>query len=249
MAAADRGARRVKPRRWQAGGASSRRWRCSTTRCARLTGAAGSGSGPGWRRFARGCWAERDVSERIQFAQSAYDRQDYRLAAELAANLHEELPERDDVSRPVAALHERARGAWGRVRDQVAAVEAALAEERTDDALALLGSLRSEHPHNPDWQAIALRVHMDQGRAGLAKGRAAMVEHEFEDAAEAFEAARLFFYVDRLRSSRTTPPQDWNRPRQRRCETRRCPQARPCGTGQRTAGRRATRAGKRAASG
>ncbi|MGE5603113.1 MAG: hypothetical protein ACM30E_08680, partial [Nitrososphaerales archaeon] len=153
-------------------------------------------SGRGWERLGAGLvrmrdrlWAERDVSERVQFAQAAYERQDYRLATELAAALHEELPERDDVRR----LHERARGAWGRIRDQLAAVEEALAQERADDALALLAALRSEHPHNPDWQAIALRVHMEHGRRKMALGRSAMVEHGFEDAAEAFDHAYAAF--------------------------------------------------------
>lgn len=146
----------------------------------------------GWERLGAGLadlreklWAERDVSERVQFAQAAYERQDYGLAAELAAALHEELPGRDDARR----LHERARGAYSGLQERLAAVNAALAEERTEDALALLSSLRAEHPKNPDWQAIALRVHMAQGRAELARGRAAMVEQAFEDAAEAFEAA------------------------------------------------------------
>ncbi len=72
-------------------------------------------SGRGWERLGgdlaalrERLWAERDVSERVQFAQAAHERQDYRLAAELAAALREELPERSDVKR----LHEQAGGAW-----------------------------------------------------------------------------------------------------------------------------------------
>ena len=153
-------------------------------------------SGRGWERLGQRLavlrdrlWAERDVTERIQFAQATYERQDYRLATELAANLHEELPEREDVRR----LHERARAAWTHVADQLAAVEEALTHDRAGDALALLGALRSEHPHNPDWQAIALRVQTKQGREDTATGRAAMIEHAFEDAAEAFERAHAAF--------------------------------------------------------
>lgn len=129
--------------------------------------------------------AERDVSERIQFAQAAYEREDYKLAAELAAGLREDLPDREDVRR----LHERSHGAWGGIEERLVAVNQALADSRTDDALALLAALRAEHPRNPDWQAIALRVHLDQGRAELAKGRAAMTEQAFDDAAESFEAS------------------------------------------------------------
>ncbi len=80
-----------------------------------------------------------------------------------------------------------------RVQDQLAAVNEALAQERTDDALGLLGALRAEHPRNPDWQALALRVHVDQGRRDMAAGRAAMVEHEFEVAAETFERGLAAF--------------------------------------------------------
>jgi hypothetical protein len=134
-------------------------------------------------------WAERDVSERIQFAQAAYDRQDYGLASELAAALREEFPEREDARR----LHERARGAWSRLHERLAAVDEALAEERIDDALALLGSLRGEHPRNPDWQAVALRIYVAQGRENFARGRAAMAEQAFEYAAEAFDAAVAAF--------------------------------------------------------
>ena len=49
----------------------------------------------GWEQLGAGLaalreklWAERDVSERIQFAQAAYEREDYALATELAAALH-----------------------------------------------------------------------------------------------------------------------------------------------------------------
>ncbi len=139
-------------------------------------------------------FAERNVSERVQFAELAFERQDYRLAAELAAALDEELTGREDVlARPVAALHERARGALTRIQDQLAAVNEALAQGRTDDALALLAALRAEHPRNPDWQAIALRVHMDRGRQEITAGRASVVEHEFDEAAEAFEHAHAAF--------------------------------------------------------
>jgi hypothetical protein len=134
-------------------------------------------------------WAERGVTERIHFAGSTLDRQDYRLAAELLGALIEELPEREDVRR----LHERARAGWERVRDRLGAVQEALTELRPDDAVALLAGLRHEHPHNPEWQAIWLRVHMEQGRQEVTAGRSAVVEHQFEEAADAFERSVAAF--------------------------------------------------------
>jgi hypothetical protein len=134
-------------------------------------------------------WSERDVTERVQFAQAAHERQDYRLATELAATLHEELPGRDDVRR----LHERARSAWGRMQQRLDEVDAALAAGRTEDALALLAALRAEHPRNPDWQAVALRIYMDQGRAAHGRGRGAFAQQSFEAAAEELEAAAAAF--------------------------------------------------------
>lgn len=134
-------------------------------------------------------WAERDVSDRVQFAQAAYEREDFALAAELADALFEELPGREDVRR----LRERSRAAWGRLAERLAAVNAALAEARTEDALALLANLRADYPHNPDWQAVALRVYMEDGRSEFAKGRALLAQEVSEDAAEAFDAAQGAF--------------------------------------------------------
>jgi hypothetical protein len=150
----------------------------------------------GWERLGAGLaaqreklWAERDVSERVQFAQAAYERDDFALAAELADALFEELPGREDVRR----LRERSRAASGRLQERLTAVNTALAEARAEDAQALLANLRAELPRNPDWQAIALRVYTEDGRAEFVKGRAALTQQAYEDAAEAFDAAQAAF--------------------------------------------------------
>jgi hypothetical protein len=145
--------------------------------------------GGGLREARDRLWAQRDLEERIHFATAAFERQDYRLAAELSHALHEELPRRDDIRR----LHERARATWGRIQERLKSVDAALTAERLDDAVAMLARLRGEYPNNPEWQALWLRVHMDQGRSQVAAGRREMTNHRFEGAAAAFGAGKAAF--------------------------------------------------------
>jgi hypothetical protein len=145
--------------------------------------------GEGLREARDRLWAQRDLEERIHFATAAFDRQDYRLAAELAQALHRELPRRDDIRR----LHERVRATWGRIQERLQSVDEALTAERLDDAVAMLARLRGEYPNNPEWQALWLRVHMDHGRGQAAAGRREMANHRFEAAAAAFGAAKAAF--------------------------------------------------------
>ncbi len=134
-------------------------------------------------------WAERDVDERVQFALAAFERQDYQTATELAEALHRQFPKRDDIAR----LHERSHAAWGRMQERLKGVQERLAEERLDDAVAMLAHLRDEYPHNPDWQALWLKAHMDHGRNQVSAGRRAIANHRFDTAAEIFSAAVAAF--------------------------------------------------------
>lgn len=134
-------------------------------------------------------WAERDVDERVRFAHAAFERQDYQTATELAEALHRQFPKRDDIAR----LHERSHAAWGRVQERLKGVQERLAEERLDDAVAMLANLRDEYPHNPDWQALWLKAHMDHGRNQVSAGRRAVANHRFDTAAECFASALAAF--------------------------------------------------------
>jgi len=134
-------------------------------------------------------WAERDVDERVRFALAAFERQDYQTATELAEALHRQFPKRDDIAR----LHERSHAAWGRMQERLKAVQEQLAEARLDDAVAMLAHLRDEYPHNPDWQALWLKAHMDHGRNQVSVGRRAIANHRFDTAVETFAAAVAAF--------------------------------------------------------
>jgi hypothetical protein len=130
-------------------------------------------------------WAERDLGERIRYATVAFERQDYRLAVELAETLQAAAPGRQDLRR----LAERSRQAWAGLQERLAASQAALDAGRLDEAIALLAKLQGEAPKNPDWQALWLRAHIDHGREGVQAGRAAFRDRRLEDAGPHFAAA------------------------------------------------------------
>ena len=133
--------------------------------------------------------ASKDLNERIDDADRAWQEQDYRHAAELAEELYQQFPRNPRVRK----AYDRATGTWNAFQQQLTGAREMLADGRLDDAVAILSKLRQQAPRNPDWQALWLKAYMDHGRAQTEAGRQAVQNHAFDDARPAFETARDAF--------------------------------------------------------
>lgn len=132
-----------------------------------------------------------EVDQQIHEAQQAFDEQDLERACQIAQELEQRYPERQDVKRLASNFCRR----WSMLKERLQQAQVYLAQEQLEDAVAMIGTVRTTVPKNPNWQALWLRVHSDQGQKLMAQARAAIVQQEFltvrpriEKASNAFSA-------------------------------------------------------------
>lgn len=116
-----------------------------------------------------------EVDQQIHEAQQAFDEQDMERACQLAQELEQRYPNRQDVKRLASNFCRR----WSLLKEQLTQAQNFLGAEKLEDAVVMIGHVRKTVPKNPNWQALWLRVHSDQGQNLMAQARAAIVQQDF----------------------------------------------------------------------
>jgi len=127
----------------------------------------------------------REVEDQIHEAQQAFDEQDLERACVIAQELERRYEDRADVKRIAANFCQR----WMMLSEQLRQAQTYLIDGKFEDALAIIVKVRGMVPNNPNWRALWLRAHTDQGHVLMARAQAALVQQDFSSASRLVAAA------------------------------------------------------------